>query len=1203
MSLSTNLISGLSSGFDWRSMIDELMAIEHRRVDLVEDKKLEYELKRSTLQSINTKLLAFRTQAGTLSSSNAFNVYTSSLTTDSTTYSASDFLTVSTTTSAAPGTHEIEMVTDVSTVAEARKISSRSFTSHDTALNSLDSNFEGGEFIINGRAVKVEATDDLLDIRDKINNLNMGTNATGVTASVLAVSSSNYRMVLTSDNTGEDAFTIFDASSDTQNILSSGLGFTEGTTSVKNYISNGVQSEAFSSSSQSVSSMLGITIAQTGTTVSIGSVDNITIDLSKSLTEIASDINTAVIATNITASVVSTTENNVTTYRLKIENTTGFTDHKHVLETLGILKGDQGNVQEVHQGSSVLYGDDNQLLDPDNKALNSILMTDLRIAVATSAGVAVNDDIRVIGTKGDGTSVDYTFTVEVASTVQDFVDWVDTKFTGGGDPANNVTVTFDEGLIKITDDNAGDSQLSIAIIANNDDGGKLDFGAVSATTEGYTMEVQSGQDANIIINGTTITSSSNIIDDVIEGVTLNLKAMEWGKTVTLTIGRDNDTIKSNVQGLLDKYNDVITDINEQSYYDEETETTGILQGDSTLSSIRSSLQNIVINTITGLPTTMNALSLIGINSKIDYSDPKNNGMLYIDNDDFMDALEDNFQALRRIFVAEGTTTDGDVEYVYHSNDTVAGTYDIDITQVATQASVVGNEDLSDTLAANETLTITDTVTGRVAEISLSIGDTLTEIVNAINSELSDEDTEVHVSNTAIEASGSAVTYLTKWSEIDGATVNDGDTITVSGTKRSGASVQDTYTIEYADDTLQGFLSFIENLYGNEVSAYFDTSGNLTLQDNEVGDSALSITITENNEGDGSNLDLGTLSTTGGTEGRYALDITASASGNYLQISHDEYGSSNGFTISQDLRGTEFNQIIYTDTANTTDASDGDIYITSSTTWDDIYGAGTIETDDTITISGTDRNGGALNTGTPDDLIYTIDVTKDIGDLLSRIVSVFGDDVDASTTVVARIEQGKIIVEQTSPTGDSSISLTLTYEDVGGSGTGTLDLGTIDQSTERDLDLGLVNGAHGGLDVQGTINSESATGAGQVLTGDAPGTGETTSVERLVIRYTGTGTGDQGDVKITMGVAELFDRILDDITNIADGYLDYRIESMGNRIDDFEDQIEDMEARLNRRMETMINRFVAMELALARIQNQSDWLSAQIGASFSGWGSL
>jgi len=45
----------------------------------------------------------------------------------------------------------------------------------------------------------------------------------------------------------------------------------------------------------------------------------------------------------------------------------------------------------------------------------------------------------------------------------------------------------------------------------------------------------------------------------------------------------------------------------------------------------------------------------------------------------------------------------------------------------------------------------------------------------------------------------------------------------------------------------------------------------------------------------------------------------------------------------------------------------------------------------------------------------------------------------------------------------------------------------------------------------------------------------------------------------------------------------------------------MEDFLDRKMESLINRFVAMELALSKIQSQSQWLTGQINASFSGWG--
>ena len=89
MALSTNLISGLSSGFDWRSMIDQLMQVEHRSVDLVEKQKTEEESKLDIFQEINTKLLSFKTQAETLADSDAFNIFNSSLSTNSATYSAS----------------------------------------------------------------------------------------------------------------------------------------------------------------------------------------------------------------------------------------------------------------------------------------------------------------------------------------------------------------------------------------------------------------------------------------------------------------------------------------------------------------------------------------------------------------------------------------------------------------------------------------------------------------------------------------------------------------------------------------------------------------------------------------------------------------------------------------------------------------------------------------------------------------------------------------------------------------------------------------------------------------------------------------------------------------------------------------------------------------------------------------------------------
>ena len=40
-----------------------------------------------------------------------------------------------------------------------------------------------------------------------------------------------------------------------------------------------------------------------------------------------------------------------------------------------------------------------------------------------------------------------------------------------------------------------------------------------------------------------------------------------------------------------------------------------------------------------------------------------------------------------------------------------------------------------------------------------------------------------------------------------------------------------------------------------------------------------------------------------------------------------------------------------------------------------------------------------------------------------------------------------------------------------------------------------------------------------------------------------------------------------------------------------EQIEQMEARLDKKMQRLINQYVAMELTLSQLQNQSDWLSS------------
>ena len=1154
----TSAIGGLVSGLDTSNLIEQLVGVSRKRVDLVVTNQTKQSDKLAAFQGLNTQLTAFLAKADVLRESDTFDVFKTSTSTTSTNFTADELVTVSATEEASPGTHTVTY-TAGSQLAQARQLSSASFSSKSTGLNLT------GEFLINGQTISIVTSDSLADIASTINSANSGTDATGVTASLISVSDTDNRMILTSDNTGKDQFVILDASISTggdANILQT-LGYTDGTTTIKNPTSDGAKSEAFSSSTSAIGSLLGLSSPQNSSTVQING-NNITIDLATdSLTDIATTISTV---GGVTASVVSTTTEGVTTYQLDISGTINFTDSNNILEAVGVLEGGQSTVAEVHTASADNYNLSNAVIDSTTKfnniytglissAANTLTAGGNIVAGSTFGAINTTggpgnditnlDTISISGTKQDGTAVgayNFTITDKATTTVQDLLTNIETNFdlttgsvvidsagkiqindnysgdsqlsiafvesaglldfgtyaadnnvangdkiflTGTDSTGSAVTGTFtitdtnvdtidglltqietvfglgassatvdSNGQILITDDSAGDSQLSVTIQTDNAGGGTLDFGTVDITTEGYGMESTAGQDVKVVIDGVAVTRSSNSIDDVISGVTLDIARVDTSdfSTVNITISRDTDSIKGKVNEFTDSYNEIMENINQHFAYNEETKKAGVLSGESTLRTIKSIIQNTISNAIPLLPADSNSLPLIGITSD-------KYGKLSVKDSTFLTKINSDFNAVKRLFVAEGTTTNSEITYVSHTKNTVGGEFAVTINTVASQATETGTQVLTNGIGAGltDTLTITDTSSGRVATISLDgdaeSGNSIDNIVNTINSELGTDRTQVLAGlNAQTQITGGApITATTKFNEIDttggpGTDLSNNDIIYYSGTTRSGLSISDSYTIsDVSTDTVQNFLSAIENAYDNQVKATINSSGKIVVTDSTIGDSQLSISITEPG-----GLDFGTVLETnvadGGVNGRFAMEITASKDGSdKLVLTHDSYGSAFGFT--------------------TTEAS-------------------------------------AL-------------------------------------------------------------------------------LGTV--------------GTYTGVDVVGTINGEAATGTGQTLVGDAPpDISSSTSIEGLTIEVTSTTTGSKGNVRLTMGVGEMMYNNVDSVTDQFDGLLTIRMDGLQDTIDDMQDSVVAMEKRLA--METLrLNKtFVALELNLSKLQSVSSFMAQQLG---------
>jgi flagellar hook-associated protein 2 len=199
---------------------------------------------------------------------------------------------------------------------------------------------------------------------------------------------------------------------------------------------------------------------------------------------------------------------------------------------------------------------------------------------------------------------------------------------------------------------------------------------------------QADQDASITLDGIDITTSTNTITDVIEGVTIELVAS--GST-TFTISNDTDTVTSKINEFVEAYNSVKDFVDNHSTYDPVSKIKGVLFGDSTLLLVEGRLREIMSSSVSGLSGTYTALSQIGIRTNED-------GDLTVDSDELSTALDTDFLSVSRVFIEdEDNGTDGVLQqlsdYLDYVTDPIQGL--IDVKEDGLQSTIEDIQDLID----------------------------------------------------------------------------------------------------------------------------------------------------------------------------------------------------------------------------------------------------------------------------------------------------------------------------------------------------------------------------------------------------------------------------------------------------------------------------------------------------------------------------
>jgi len=131
------------------------------------------------------------------------------------------------------------------------------------------------------------------------------------------------------------------------------------------------------------------------------------------------------------------------------------------------------------------------------------------------------------------------------------------------------------------------------------------------------VQSQTAADAAATVNGLAVTSSSNNLTNIVDGLTLNLSALTTGP-VTINVVTDSDALKKTITDFAAAYTAVLKLIATDTKYDAAAKTGGILQGDSAAVGLQRQLRTMA-GAVSGASSAFAHLSDAGLELQADGS--------------------------------------------------------------------------------------------------------------------------------------------------------------------------------------------------------------------------------------------------------------------------------------------------------------------------------------------------------------------------------------------------------------------------------------------------------------------------------------------------------------------------------------------------------------------------------------------------------
>ena len=231
-------------------------------------------------------------------------------------------------------------------------------------------------------------------------------------------------------------------------------------------------------------------------------------------------------------------------------------------------------------------------------------------------------------------SITLSLTSGSSSTTTTNITVSDASLQGTVNAINNANLGV---TAEIVDTGASGNRYRIQLIGET--GAEKAFSLTSSDSSISFSSVQSAADAQLNVNGIDFTRSSNVIDDVLTGVSLTLNTTTTG-AANLNVSQDNGQVRSNIIDFVTLYNDAQRQLKDLA----NSTTGGELAGDSIFRSLTSRLRSTVLGTSSSAGTTISSLSDMGISVS-------RSGELEVSDSKLDNALSKNYADVIQMFSA------------------------------------------------------------------------------------------------------------------------------------------------------------------------------------------------------------------------------------------------------------------------------------------------------------------------------------------------------------------------------------------------------------------------------------------------------------------------------------------------------------------------------------------------------------------------